>query len=230
VAEGGIWREQITYYRRRAGEYDATSYGDLSAVSGRITAILDRVTPAGDILEIACGTGVWTAALALRARTLTALDSSPEAVGVARRRLAAGGSAPARFVLADVLDWRPPPGRFDTVFFAFWLSHVPAASFAPFWALVRRALRDGGRAVFVDEPAQPPVPPVPGAPQADPETYVGGSTEIVERRLSNGEPHRLVKVFRDPPTLVADLARLDWRADVTGDGPDWLVGTARPAT
>jgi hypothetical protein len=50
----------------------------------------------------------------------------------------------------DVFDWAPPR-RFDTVFFAFWLSHVPEASFEWFWSVVGGMLAGGGRAIFVDE-------------------------------------------------------------------------------
>lgn len=54
------------------------------------------------------------------------------------------------FVCADIFDWTPPR-RFDTVFFAFWLSHVPSEMFASFWSLVGRCLADSGWVIFVDE-------------------------------------------------------------------------------
>jgi hypothetical protein len=52
-----LWREQVAYYRRRADEYDATAYGDLPDADERLAALVDRLRPSGDVLEVACGTG-----------------------------------------------------------------------------------------------------------------------------------------------------------------------------
>jgi hypothetical protein len=122
------------------------------------------------------------------------------------------------FGVADVLDWVPAQ-RFDTVFFAFWLSHVPASAFGRFWSVVRSALASDGRVLFVDD--------LPEA--ADRETYVAGSGEIVERCLQDGTRHQLVKVARDRQALTRQLAELGWQATVTRSGPGWLLGEARPA-
>lgn len=103
------------------------------------------------------------------------------------------------------------------VFFAFWLSHVPASAFGQFWSLLRGALASNGRVLFVDD--QPAA--------ADLETYLTGSGEVVERRLRDGTRHRLIKVVRSPPELTRQLTRLGWRATITQSG-DWLVGRARP--
>ncbi|HEY3717219.1 MAG TPA: class I SAM-dependent methyltransferase [Jatrophihabitantaceae bacterium] len=48
--------------------------------------MIDRVPAGGDVLELACGTGVWTALLAGRANTLTAVDAAPEMIEIARER------------------------------------------------------------------------------------------------------------------------------------------------
>ena len=69
------WREQVAYYRRRAAEYDVTSYGDLPRANRRIAALIGQLHPEGDVLEIACGTGIWTRHLATCARSVTAIDA-----------------------------------------------------------------------------------------------------------------------------------------------------------
>lgn len=94
------WHEQITYYRRRADEYDATSYRDLAKASARIAALAGQLCPTGDLLEIACGTGNWTGPLAEHARTVTAIDAAPEMIALARRRVT---GRKVTFVAADVL-------------------------------------------------------------------------------------------------------------------------------
>src|SRR5262249_34997838 len=133
---GDLWREQVAYYRQRAAEYDVTSYGDLPGAERRVAAVAGWLQPAGDVLEIACGTGMWTRHLLTCARSVTAIDAAPEMIAAARLRVPAGA---VTFRVADVFGWIPPQ-RFDTVFFAFWLSHVPAAAFGRFWSVVRGAL------------------------------------------------------------------------------------------
>ncbi len=76
-------RDQIAYYRGRAAEYDATAYGDLAAADARILGVVEQVRPAGDVLEIAPGTGIWTQKLARLARTVTAVDAAPEMIELA---------------------------------------------------------------------------------------------------------------------------------------------------
>lgn len=207
-------RSQIAYYRRRAGEYDLTAYGDLAAADARIAALVEQLRPAGDVLEIAPGTGIWTEKLARSARTLTAVDAAPEMIEIARRRVR--GQA-VEFVVADVFDW-VPERRFDMVFFSAWLSHVPDASFAAFWSLLREWLLDDGRVAFIDEQVG----------EAGKEAYLAGSSEIVRRRLADGTRYQIIKVFRSPPELERALGRLGWRARVRSTGPDWLVGEAWP--
>jgi SAM-dependent methyltransferase len=108
--------EQITYYRARAPEYD-------EVYTGRDwwDAFVDELPITGAVLELACGTGRWTPLLARRAQWLTAVDAAPEMLALARRRVE---GLPVELVEANVFTWQPPR-RYDTVFFAFWLSHVP---------------------------------------------------------------------------------------------------------
>jgi SAM-dependent methyltransferase len=209
------WAEQIAYYRARAAEYDLTAYGDPAVAGQRIAALVRALNPIGNVLEIACGTGLWTDQIRAYAQSVTAVDAAPEMVEQARARMP---GADIDFVVTDVFDWAPSR-RFDTVFFAFWLSHVPEASFERFWSVVGGMLADGGRAIFVDE--QPS-----GAVH---EAYLADSTEVVERRLTDGSAHRIVKVYRGPADLEARLADAGWHARVEPVGDDWLIGDARQA-
>ncbi len=211
-----ILREQITYYRRRAAEYDATAYGDVVQAAARIDAIVTALPLTGArVLELACGTGMWTRALAGHAASVLAVDAAPQAIAVARRRCPAG----VGFVVADVFSWRPRL-RPDVVFFGFWLSHVPSARLAPFLAHVAAMLAPGARVAFVDQHAdQARFDAAPG--ERDP--------EVIERALRDGTRHRLVKVYDDVDTLGARFAACGWTTAVHRDGADWIVGTARPA-
>jgi demethylmenaquinone methyltransferase/2-methoxy-6-polyprenyl-1,4-benzoquinol methylase len=212
-APDDILAAQVDYYRRRAAEYDATAYGDLVAARARIARLVAAMAPRGDVLEIACGTGLWTEALAAVADTVTAVDAAPEAVQIARSRVSA---ANVTFEVADVFSWSP--GRsFDVVFFSAWLSHVPKGRFEQFWRSLQGLLRVNGRVLFIDEHVD----------EAPKETFVAGANDTVERRLADGSTFRIVKNFVDPQQLEASLRRLGWQCAVHRDGNDWVRGEAR---
>jgi hypothetical protein len=61
------------------------------------------------------------------------------------------------------------------------------------------------------------------------EAYLADSTEIVERRLTDGSAHRIVTVYRGRADLEARLADAGWHARVEAVGDDWLIGDARQA-
>lgn len=204
---------QLDYYRRRADEYDGTAYRDHAALMG-VDALVDELQPRGTTLELACGTGIWTAPLARRVPELTALDGAPEMLALARSRV---GNAPVHFVRAELFSWRPER-RYDTVFFAFWLSHVPPERFVEFWSTVAEALQPEGRALFVDN----------GHEEARNERFAtGGGTPMVERRLADGSRHQVVKVLHEPAELETSLAALGWEAKVRLVAPTVFSGSAR---
>ncbi|MFD4502222.1 hypothetical protein [Streptomyces sp. NPDC058457] len=84
VDEDALLAEQVAYYRARAPEYDRV-YAERADLRSLLT-VVEGLPIAGDVLEPACGTGRWTGALAARARSVTAVDASPEA---AREEVAA---------------------------------------------------------------------------------------------------------------------------------------------
>ena len=201
--------EQAAYYRAAADEYTV----DLTAAR-ELAAALDRFAPAGDVLELACGPGVWTEQLLRTADRVTAVDASPEMLARARERI---GAAQVRFVQADLFDWKAE-GRYDFVFFGFWLSHVPLDRFDRFWAMVRDALAPGGRVFFVDDNARPRE-----------ELVYGEESSAVERRLDDGTAYRAVKVPHQPADLQARLHSLGWDVTVRASrGPFyWGAGSTR---
>ena len=156
--------EQARYYAARAEEYDdwwfrrgrydrgpeATARWRAEAARGRGRA-WRAFGPRGDVLELACGTGLWTERLARHADRVDAVDAAPEVLEVApsparpepparpRSACSRPTSSPGR-----------PPRRYDAVVFAHWLSHVPDERFAAFWGFVADALAPGGRAFLID--------------------------------------------------------------------------------
>jgi SAM-dependent methyltransferase len=205
-----LLEEQAAYYRAFAGQYDVAY--EVREDLQSLDALVEGLPITGDVLELACGTGQWTRLLADRGHRVTAVDASPEMLTRARERVA---GRDVEFVRADLFDWTPPR-RFDTVFFCFWLSHVPAERFAGFWHMVGDALRPGGSACFVDSS--------PGDLAIEDEVSGG----VARRPLPDGSTARVVKVFHDPDDLRQAVDGLGWTGEVWPVGDALIAGFAGP--
>ncbi|HET8908399.1 MAG TPA: methyltransferase domain-containing protein [Ktedonobacterales bacterium] len=221
--------EQIAYYRQRASEYDEWflrqgRYDRGPELNSRwfaeveqVAQALDAFAPSGDVLELASGTGLWTQRLARAARSVTAVDSSPEVHAISRERLGAG-SAGVRYVVADLFQWQPDR-QYDTIFFSFWLSHVPPERLAAFWSLVRSALAPDGRVFLLDGLYDE-------TSTANDHQLEGPDAHAVTRRLNDGEVYRIVKVFYRPDDLTRQLSAWGWRARIEQTPTYFYYGVA----
>jgi SAM-dependent methyltransferase len=201
--------EQVAYYQARAGEYDEwwlrrgryalppelerRWFEDVAEAEGA----LREFAPTGRVLELACGTGLWTQHLVGYAEHVTAVDASPEVIELNRARLA---GAPVSYVVADVFEWQPPAASYDVVAFTYWLSHVPDDRLDAFWSGVRTALRPGGRVFLVDSSPYPASAPQPA----------GGRAE--RRQLNDGRSFSVSKRYWAASELGADLRGRGWEA------------------
>jgi len=203
--------EQVAYYRAIAAEYE--DHAIPASGGSELVAALDCFRPAGRVLELACGTGVWTELLLRHATSVTAVDAAPEMLAIASARVS---DERVRFIQADLFRWAPDR-RYDVVFFGFWLSHVPLERFESFWSLVSDCLEADGRVFFVDDGYRTPD-----------ELIYGDSSSIIRRRLNDGTSYRAVKVPHEPKRLEKRLEGLGWRVTVTPtSGPFfWGAGTA----
>src|SRR4030095_12875320 len=91
--------EQVEYYQARAGEYDewflregrydrgpehrASWFREVAIVE----AALQKALQSGEVLELACGTGLWTQHLVKQHSRVVAIDASPEAIALNRQRV-----------------------------------------------------------------------------------------------------------------------------------------------
>src|SRR5919202_739009 len=138
-----VLQEQIAYYRARAHEYDAAvPFGPPPGLH-----LLQEMGPFEQVLELACGPGLWTQALLAIGREITAVDAAPGMLGINARKV---GNTRVRYQCADLFTWEPDQ-QYDLVFCAFWLSHVPPNALDAFLDRVRRAVRPGGYLVIVDQ-------------------------------------------------------------------------------
>ncbi len=223
MSSDGSIEEQISYYRSRAEEYDEWflrqgRYDRDTEWNRRwydeveeVLAELESFRPAGEVLELACGTGWWTEELARYADHITAVDASPEALEINREKV---GDERVSHILADLFTWRPE-ARYDVVFFSFWLSHVPPEKVFEFWGLVRDALRPGGRVFFIDS-LHPEKPAVNERPPGDPTTV---------RQLNDGREFRIFKTFYRPEELSVWLEEHGWITSVRATENYLLYGS-----
>lgn len=231
MATGDILlQEQIDYYRARAGEYDEWflrkgryDHGpELNQQwfdeAGVVAEALAGFAPTGHVLELACGTGLWTQHLARYAASITAVDSSPEVIEINRQQV---GKETVAYLQADLFSWQPTR-HYDVVFFSFWLSHVPPERFSSFWKMVRSALAPGGRVFFIDSLYSE-------SSTANNHQLEGETATTLSRKLNDGRAFRIVKVFYQPETLAAKLAGLGWQMQVTATANYFLYGSGKLA-
>ena len=202
--EDPILQEQIEYYRARAQEYDESIYQ-----AGRFAApeaaealpdglaaamqMLQTLGPYEHVLELACGTGIWTGTLVTLGQAITAIDAAPEMIEVNKARVA---SPRVQYVVADLFAWEPSE-QYDLVFFAFWLSHVPPAALDAFLVAVHKAVRPGGQLVIIDQHI-----PTQG------DLLAAKEGMFHTRTLLDGRSYTIVKVFHQLSLLEEALTRL----------------------
>jgi len=214
---GAVLQEQLDYYRERAAEYDQWWLrqgrydrgpglnAQWFAEGAEVRRALAAFRPEGRTLELACGTGLWTEQLLPFAERLTAIDGSREMLAINAQRL---GSPMVRYVAADLFRWQPAANeRFQTIFFGFWLSHVPPERFAEFWNLIDSCLAPGGRVFLVDSRYQE-------TSTAVDHILPEPSATVLRRRLNDGREYRVYKIFYDRHELTERLAELGWSFEI----------------
>ena len=205
--------QQIAYYDARADEYDQWFFRDGRYYRGAthkqcwmreievVRAALTASIRGPDILELACGTGLWTRQLVGEGRSVTALDASTQMLALNRKRLS--GHA-VRYLQSNLFEWTPDH-TYDLIFFGFWLLHVPVDRFESFWEMLSSALNKNGKVFFVDSLLNPESSAV-----NHPEPTQGGS---VTRLLDDGREFDIFKTSYEPHSLTQRLRTLGWTGE-----------------
>jgi SAM-dependent methyltransferase len=187
------------YYDQRAPEYEqiylprdqqhARELGELSRELRE--AVRER-----RVLEVACGTGYWTACAAGVALRVTATDASLAMLTEAREK-----SLPANVELLarDGYDLHDLPADFDAGLAMFWLSHVPRARLRAFLDGFHARLGAGAVVYLADNVY---VPGLGG--ELLPADAAGDTYKL--RRLSDGGRHRVLKNYFSSEELRSLLA------------------------
>ncbi|MGH8721205.1 MAG: class I SAM-dependent methyltransferase [Burkholderiales bacterium] len=203
------------YYARRAPEYERfydkpERQADLSVLRERVA----RLFAGRSVLEVACGTGYWTAAIAPQAREVTALDVNEEVLALAREKPLPAGRV--EFQRADAYSLPDLGRRHDGLFAAFWWSHVPRARLDAFLGGCVHAAAPGAMLAFLDgrfvEGSSTPI----ARRDADGNSYQA-------RRLDDGSEHEVLKNYPAESELIQRASRFGWGAHVELLPYHWLL-------
>ncbi|MCC6535673.1 MAG: methyltransferase domain-containing protein [Burkholderiales bacterium] len=161
--------DMLQYYARRSGEYERIyqrpeRQGDLR----QLTAAIEAVFAGRRVLDIACGTGYFSAWAARRASSLVGLDANEETLALARAK----NIPKARFEHADAYALPLPAVAYSGCLMSFWCSHVPRQHMAAFLAGVCKVLEPGAPVLIADN------------------TYVEGSSTALARRDAAGNTYQ----------------------------------------
>ena len=200
------------YYRQRAPDYEATydrpeRQADLAALRARLaTCFAGR-----RMLDVACGTGYWSACFAPAAAEVVGVDANDAALEIASAKNLRTTQAPVHFCVGDAYALLADLGTFEAAFVGFFWSHVPHVELAHFIASLHARLAPGARVVMLDN------------------TYVEGSSTPIEftdadgnawqqRPLADGSVHHVLKNFPERAEMLAALlphatATHWWRLD-----------------
>jgi len=210
-----IIQQQITYYSARAEEYDEWFYRTGRYDRGEeinqrwfneaivVRTALYQIGAVENILELACGTGIWTQELLNIGKQITALDASQEVIEINRRKL---GATNIEYRQVDLFSWQPD-AEYDLVFFSFWLSHVPPTLVDSFLAKVYKSVRVGGQVFIIDSRFEPTSTAKNHILENDGDIYI-------TRKLNNEQEFKIVKIFYQPEELRDKLTQVGFHAEV----------------
>src|SRR5271155_4931917 len=146
LRDRGVLVEQVsaaTVYEQVSAGYDADAGGGLFATDEPVVAEYLAGREPGVALDAACGTGRFAEFLARRGHRVIGVDSSPDMLDYARRRVPDG-----ELRLREPGPLPLPDGSADVIVCALALVHVPWLE--PVIAEFARVLRPGGDLVISD--------------------------------------------------------------------------------
>ena len=134
-------------FARQAHTFDRFAETTDEQVAARFAAALGDAGR-GDLVDVACGPGVVTAAIAPRAASVVAFDATGEMLDKARARCAKAGLANVTFQCGNAESLPFEDARFDGVVTRLAIHHFadPQRALGEMF----RVLRPGGTAVIVD--------------------------------------------------------------------------------
>ena len=182
-----IESKMVGYYAQRAKEYERIYEKPERQDNLRaLQTFIERTFSGKHVLEVACGTGYWTAILSRSAASITAIDINEAVLEIARTKPL--DRQKVSFQPADAYALPAFARGFTAGLAAFWWSHIPRTRLRPFLSGLHRAFASGSTLVFIDNTY------VEGSSSPISTTDVDGNT-YQSRTLEDGSTHVVLKNF-----------------------------------
>ncbi len=199
--DAAVDAEMAAYYQARAPEYDdwyerrgryadpdtdALWFAELAQLHQVVRGFTAALPPGASVLDVGCGTGRWTAALAERPDVhVTALDQASAMLEQCHQRLATLGLS-ATLVRGDALALPLVAEAYAAALSGFVFDHLDSTRRTSYFAELRRVVRPGGRVLILDSRR---------------EARHTAEVEIQHRRLRDGSTFRVRKTLFTADTL-----------------------------
>lgn len=206
---------QIAYYNARAKEYDEWfyrigRYDRGSEINQRwfdevaaLKNVVHKVGTVESILELACGTGIWTQELLKIGKQITALDASQEMIEINCQKL--NSASNVEYQQLDLFLWQPDK-QYDLVFFSFWLSHIPPAKVDEFLSKVYDSVLPKGKVMIIDSYFE-----ITSSAKDHP---LQNKNEIYQKRKLNDEREfQIFKIYYQPDVLLHKLTQAGFQSE-----------------
>lgn len=144
--------ETQLYYDERAPFYDITAgYEDPDAerLRGPAKARYQDLFREEKVLEVACGTGYWTAVIGEVARSVLAIDINQSVIDIAKDRC--GYLNNVAFKVADACSMKGIPHGFTAAMGIWWWSHIRKSCIPDFLQALHDRLKPGSLVLFRDQ-------------------------------------------------------------------------------
>lgn len=136
------------YYNKRAKEYEQIYHHDdpvRQSELAKIKNLLRNSFRNKSVLEVACGTGYWTEAVAQTAKNITAVDYSVEMIQLAKTK-----EIKATFIDDDAFSLKNVSDIFNAGLANFWFSHIPKAQINSFLNTFHKKLQPKSTVIMTD--------------------------------------------------------------------------------
>lgn len=190
-----IMEAQTQYYKQRAKEYELVyQKPERQKDLKQIKAYLTKHFRPQNLIEIACGTGYWTAMLAKNTDQILGIDINGEVIELAKQK--DYHSSNVRFEVIDFKALEQSEQKFDGLFGGFIWSHLLQQEIDHFVSMMLKLVQSKGQLIFVDNKF------VEGNSTPISRKDEAGNT-FQNRRLTNGQQFEIIKNYPSREAMLA---------------------------